>query len=390
MNLSQDRLQYLFEQYFNKTATEAEVDELTIMLEEPFSRDLLFKLFADQWEGFKMQGPAKYSTEKIDDAWKKIVGTSSGENKVIEIKSRRKFGWTGWAAAAVILIVASALWLTVSNNQKVIKPEAQNRTMPSDIAPGHEGAILTLANGSKIVLDNAQDGKITDAALKNGNTVSYQNSDQTKVEFNTLATPKGRQFSLVLPDGTQVWLNAASSITYPTAFIGNERKVSILGEAYFEVSHDASKPFHVDVNGVDVQVLGTHFNINSYSDEEAIKTTLLEGSIKITVAGRSQLVKPGEQAQVTEKDINMVLDADVDGVMAWKYGFFSFDNANITDIMKQLTKWYDVEVVYQGQPKERFSGKIDRNLTLSQVLKGLAETKVHFRIEDGKRLIILP
>ena len=390
MNLSQERLQYLFEQYYNKTATEAEVDELTIMLEEPFNRDLLFKLFADQWEGFKMEGPAKYSNEKIDDAWKKIIGTSSGESKVIEIKSRMKFGWTGWAAAAVILIVASALWLTVSNNQKVIKPEAQNHTTPSDIAPGYEGAILTLANGSKVVLDNAQDGKITDAAFKNGNKVSYQNSDQTKVEFNTLTTPKGRQFSLVLPDGTQVWLNAASSITYPTAFTGNERKVSILGEAYFEVSHDASKPFHVDVNGVDVQVLGTHFNINSYSDEEAIKTTLLEGSIKITVAGRSQLVKPGEQAQVAEKDINMVLDADVDGVMAWKYGFFSFDNANITDIMKQLTKWYDVEVVYQGQPKERFSGKIDRNLTLSQVLKGLAETKVHFRIEDGKRLIILP
>jgi hypothetical protein len=292
------------------------------------------------------------------------------------------------AAAAIVIFMALGAYFILNKN-KDVKPVAKEGVQ-KDVLPGHDGAVLTLADGRTIILDNAQDGKITDVAVKNGNKVSYQNSAPTKVEYNTMATPKGRQFSLVLPDGTEVWLNAASSITYPTAFVGGDRKVQITGEVYFEVAHDASKPFHVTVNGMDVQVLGTHFNINSYGDGGDIKTTLLQGRIKVTIAGKTEVIKPGQQAQVANNNIKLISDADVDAVMAWKNGFFSFEKTDIKGLMRQVSRWYDVEVVYQDIPNETFTGKIDRNLTLTQLLNGLAETKVHYRIEEGKKLIILP
>jgi ferric-dicitrate binding protein FerR (iron transport regulator) len=391
MNPHQERLKYLFEKYFNKTATEGEVDELTAVLDDTSNLDFIFELLADKWEGFKMEEPAKYSDEKIDLVWRKITATNELPEKVIQINNRRSFKWIRWAAAAVILFAVGILWITINNKQNFAPSETAKTSKPSDIAPGHDGAVLTLADGTKIVLDNAQDGKITDVAVKNGNKVSYENTNQAKVEYNTMATPKGRQFSLVLPDGTQVWLNAASSITYPTAFVGNERKVSITGEAYFEVAHYASKPFHVNVNGMDVQVLGTHFNINSYSNEQSVKTSLLQGSIRITVAGKTQVVKPGEQTEVSNnKEIRLIKNADVDAAVAWKNGFFQFSGMGIESVMRQLERWYDIEVKYEGKiPDRQFAGQIDRSATLSQVLKILQESNVHFSL-DNRTLVVTP
>lgn len=336
----------------------------------------------------KMQ--AFYGIEKLqkDAARKELFMQIGIETKVIPInRFKRSLGWI--AAAVVIGVTTIAITINTSKD-KTIPASVVTQPAKTDVAPGHDGAVLTLANGKTIVLDDAKDGKLTDVAVKNHSQVSYVDGNKEKVELNTMTTPKGKQFSLVLGDGTKVWLNAASSITYPTAFVGNERKVHITGEVYFEVTHDVKKPFNVTVNGMNVQVLGTHFNVNSYGDQGGIKTTLLQGSIKVSIAGKAQMIKPGQQAQVSNETIKVVSNTDVAAVMAWKNGFFSFEGVDIKVLMKEISRWYDVEVIYQGEPKDLFSGEIDRNLTLNQVLKGLADTKVRYRIEDGKKLIILP
>ncbi|HVK49133.1 MAG TPA: FecR domain-containing protein, partial [Pseudobacter sp.] len=210
--------------------------------------------------------------------------------------------------------------------------------------------------------------------------------------FNSMSTPKGRQYNLTLPDGTQVWLNSESSIRYPTVFNGKERRVEVTGEAYFSVSRNNKMPFIVNVDRqADIQVLGTEFNVNSYANEASINTTLLEGSVRVKANKLSQILTPGQQAQVgQDKKIRLVKDVDIDKVIAWKNGYFNFNDADLHEIMRQLERWYDIEVVYAKpvQPVE-FRGKLERSLSLSQVLEGLQLMQVKFRIE-GRKVIIEP
>jgi ferric-dicitrate binding protein FerR (iron transport regulator) len=219
-----------------------------------------------------------------------------------------------------------------------------------------------------------------------------QNEKPTEVLYNTLTTPRGGQYQLVLPDGSKVWLNAASAISYPTAFTGSERKVEIKGEAYFEIAKNTAMPFIVKVNDAQVQVLGTHFNINAYSDEDAIKTTLLEGAVKVTKDAASTLLKPGQQAILgrSSNEIRVQENTDLDAVLAWKNGYFSFNQTDLATIMRQIARWYDVDIVYSDKvPERRFGGEIPRNTNAAEVLKMLEESKVHFRIE-GRKVIVLP
>ena len=259
-------------------------------------------------------------------------------------------------------------------------------------------AILTLSDGSTIILDDAKNGQVAQqggtqiAKLANGQLVyNALDGKPAEVVFNTLTTPRGGQFKLTLPDGSEVWLNASSSIKYPTAFIGNERKVEISGEAYFEIVHNAAKPFKVSVNGMEVKVLGTHFNINAYNDEASVKTTLLEGSISLTKADAATTLKPGQQAQLGNGgNIKVIDNVDIDQVVAWKNGYFSFNRADLQTVMRQIARWYDVDISYEGKiPERQFGGKIDRNSNASEVLKILEESKVHFRIEE-KKIIVTP
>lgn len=305
----------------------------------------------------------------------------------------RKWGW----AAAVI--IAAGVGIYFFNTSQ--KPQQQQQVTAKDIAPGKNGAILTLADGSTIVLDSMANGVIAqqgnaEIRLEDGSILyDVQKADNVSAAYNTMSTPKGRQYQLILPDGTKVWLNAASSLTYPTAFTGKERQVRVTGEAYFEVAKNKGKPFLVDVAGRStVEVLGTHFNINAYNDEQVIKTTLLEGKVK--VSGTSEqapvVLKPGEQA-VDAPHAPLAIDRspNLKQVIAWKNGLFAFDEADLGTVMRQLARWYDVEVKYEGViPKGLFSGEIDQSLTLSQVLKGLAKTRIDFRIEPGNKIIILP
>jgi transmembrane sensor len=220
------------------------------------------------------------------------------------------------------------------------------------------------------------------------------------VAYNAISTPKGRQFQLVLPDGTKVWLNAASSLKYPTRFNGKERRVEITGEAYFEVAKNINMPFIATIppqpgglGGASVKVLGTHFNINAYANEPSLKTTLLEGSVQVTAGKNGMNLKPGQQAAIsneTNHTIQLINGVDVEKVMAWKNGVFNFNEATLQEVMHQLERWYDIEVQYEpGVPQLEFVGKMGRDLSLNNVLRGLELSKVHFRLE-GRKLTVMP
>ncbi|MET0394409.1 MAG: FecR domain-containing protein, partial [Chitinophagaceae bacterium] len=302
-----------------------------------------------------------------------------------------------YAAAALLIMAAGAALVMMLGREQDHRPAVAGTGEQQDIVPGRNQAVLTLADGRKIILDSAANGLVAQqgnaSVVKlDGGQLLYKTAGEAAPEtlFNTMTTPKGGQYKLLLPDGTAVWLNAASSITYPAAFSGARRLVTITGEAYFEVAKDASQPFLVRTGATEVEVLGTHFNINSYDDEPAMAATLLEGSVRVTYGPHQSMLKPGQQARVQQPSIRVVNDVDVDQVVAWKNGFFQFDRTDIRTVMRQLSRWYDVEVVYEGEmPRDRFGGRLPRDARLSEVLRALEQTQVHFRIE-GKKIIVMP
>jgi len=333
-----------------------------------------------------------FSVNDKAQAWKKIrKGTGF---KTTTGKPR----WIVYAAAIVLL---AALTITLNKRQDIKHPQSLANHY-KDLPPGTNKAVLTLADGSTIVLDSAKHGRIAsqrNAVIKedeNGKVV-YEATDEVQnpaapaetIAMNMLATPRGGQYQVVLPDGTRVWLNAASSLRYPTAFTGNERRVELTGEAYFEVSKDPSKPFNVKTSTQTVTVLGTHFNINSYTDEGATKTTLLEGSVRVTGnAGQSVKIKPGQQAINTLNSIEINGNANIDEAVAWKNGKFVFSNTDLQTIMRQLSRWYDVDVEYQGKTAQKhYMGRISRNVPVSQIFEILKTSGLNFTI-NGRKIIV--
>ena len=312
-----------------------------------------------------------------------------------------------WIAAACILLIfglGSYLWLS----HRTPSPAPAMAVQTPDLAPGRQGAVLTLANGSKIVLDSLKNGHVTTqgnamVSLDNGALV-YAGSEGEML-YNTMSTPKGRQFQLRLSDGTQVWLNAASSISYPTVFKGQVRQVEVKGEAYFEVAKNTDMPFRVNVNDKEVvEVLGTHFNVNAYDNENSINTTLLEGAVRVVSRGvkGDVVLKPGQQARVLAgmidgtgvgvmdgTEIKVISNPDIEKVMAWKNGMFSFENARLDEVMRQLERWYDIEVVYEkGVPDIELMGKMTRDVSLKGLMVFLERLGVHCRLE-GRKLIVI-
>jgi transmembrane sensor len=305
-----------------------------------------------------------------------------------------KTAWVRYAAAIIIIFGISAyLWSTRQKEQPIL---TENKPTPvkNDVLPGTSRALLTLADGRTIVLDSAANGQLAReegaSIVKNsdGQIVYKAVGKAAAVAHNTMSTPRGGQYQLTLPDGTEVWLNAASSITYPTAFMENTRTVKIVGEAYFEVAGNPSKPFIVAVDGKpSVEVLGTHFNVNAYTDEPVVATTLLEGSVRTG----NRILRPGQQARINASNtITIDEHVDVNKAMAWKNGVFNFEGADLKTVMRQLSRWYDLDVEYaSGVPPVEFGGKLKRDLNLSQILKVLENSAVNFDLE-GRRLIVKP
>jgi transmembrane sensor len=307
--------------------------------------------------------------------------------------------WRRTAVAASILLCLGLGFYEYTAHQYKTTAPIVARTKVLDLPPGSNQATLTLAGGRKIILTNQLQGQIatqgnTAIQAKSG-TIAYNatSNDQAAIAYNTLSTTRGQQspVPLVLADGTKVWLNAASSITFPTAFNEKNREVKITGEVYFEVVHNENKPpLRIIANGQVVQDIGTKFNINAYSDEPVVKTTLLEGSVQLSAGNAVKTLKPGQQAKVKDGTIKIIPDADTEEAIAWHKGLFKFNDADIPSVMRQLARWYDVDITYEGKVSARqFSGKIYRNISALKVSDILSYNDIHFRIE-GKKIIVEP
>ncbi|MEZ2444484.1 FecR family protein [Chitinophaga sp. RCC_12] len=315
----------------------------------------------------------------------------------ISRKNIRTFYKTVAAAAAVAFILAAGYtWRYYYAGQA---PLVSNKTT-APIPAGNNKAELILADGSTIVLDDAGTGTVG----KQGNTriikldsgrLAYRgmsSSSGAAPEYNTIRTPKGGQYQVVLPDGSQVWLNAASSLKFPVVFTGSNRTVLLTGEAYFEIAQNAAKPFVVQTSGIQVKVLGTHFNVMAYTDEARVKTTLLEGAVSVTQGAATAMMKPGQQASIAEKENQFLITRpEIEEVMAWKEGQFKFRKTDITVIMRQIARWYDVDIEYKGDLSGiQLYGSMTRKESVTQLLELLEQTgRVHFTI-NGSRITVMP
>jgi ferric-dicitrate binding protein FerR (iron transport regulator) len=296
--------------------------------------------------------------------------------------------WLAAASVLLLLLAGSFVWVRQVKQQQIAAQFVE------DAQPGKQGAVLTLADGKQVTLDSLGNGTIATQSgtrlLLNNGRLSYNNDkNDVSVSYNTLSTARGRQFQLVLPDGSKVWLNAASSVRYPVAFSGTERTVEISGEAYFEIAADASMPFRVKINETTtVEVLGTRFNINAYREEKGIHTTLSEGAVRVKMGNLSAVLAPGQQA-IIQSDIQVIRNANIDQALAWKEGLFNFQDMPFDEVMRQLSRWYDIDVVYEnGIPDIKFEGELGRDVSLSKILFFLSKVDVHYRIEDRKKLVI--
>jgi ferric-dicitrate binding protein FerR (iron transport regulator) len=396
--MENNRVFELFERYHKGIASQSETEELMLLL-KTLPDEKLAEILLRKWNDQNLN-EVFFTSDAREKFLNRLQPAEELEAVIHHLgPTRRKFFLRIAAAAAILLVLSSTAFFLFKKDNREIAQSIEKPPVTNDIAPGGDKAILTLADGRQIILDTASDGAIAQQGgirvIKKGGKLSYASTaggGQEKVLYNTISTPKGGQYHLVLADGSQVWLNATSSLHFPTSFMGKERRVEVSGEAYFEVAKNKNMPFHVNVNGAEIQVLGTHFNIMAYQDETAIKTTLLEGSVKFVSGSTSSLLRPGQQSQCTkEGHVHVMSGVDVDQVVAWKNGMFYFENADIGTVMRQLSRWYDVDVVYQSNNiKHLFVGKMPRSSKLSDVLKVLELTStINFEIE-GRKIIVKP
>ncbi len=395
-----DLMSYLLQRYLDDQLTAPEQESLLALLKK-YPDDSRWAPMLQEM-GLQQPGDPDYDETR----WKPVVETILRDHVPKQERHdarpgllRRMPGRRWWAVAAVLLLmlISGLYW-----RQAMRTGVAARSTKSRDFLPGGNRAVLTLSDGRRIGLDSASDGFLTrdgnSQVQKSGNSQLIYTTDGDKeektVSFNTLSTPRGGQYQLLLPDGTQVWLNAASSITFPTNFAGAERMVKMTGEVYFDVAKDKTHPFKVVVaadDGKDMQVavLGTQFNVNAYADEPGRTVTLLEGGVRVEQGSQTVQLLPGAQArQGQDGKLVRMESANVEAAVAWKNGWFFFKDADVPTVMRQLSRWYNVEVEYEGTiPSRLFNGEIGRSLTLNQVMEGLSENKVKYKIINNKIVV---
>lgn len=394
MPISQTRIEYLLQQYAANSCTKKELLELFEWIKLQNDDTGLRNAMQVIWQ----QAGDTDAAPAIDkeEVFSRILSQSSPQNK----NANWWLKWGRQAAAAIILVaVTGTVYFIINKKNK--QPVIAQAPYKGDVLPGRNGAVLTLSNGQKIVLDSAGNGELgKDGSVeihKDGNEITYRGKTEEEIH-NTVSTDKGHQWQLRLPDGTKVWLNAESSISYPLNFSGKERDVAVTGEAYFEVAHNAAHPFKVHIKSASgkestIEDIGTSFNVNAYTDEPSVKTTLIEGSINLSVEGsKGMLLKPGQQAVVANQNAALkILDnVDTDDAVAWKDGLFKFSEGNVETIMRQISRWYNVTIVYEGAiPNKQIYGTASRNTNLSSILKVLKLSGVNVQLE-ANRIIIKP
>lgn len=399
--MPEERIYYLVERFFHQSCTEEEKAELARWIDQSAGDAALREVLERAWEQYEpdtaMPGEA---TARV--LARVFQASDEGEAAPVvitheEVPVRKISRWPWWRAAAVILLLAGSgiyFW----RSQLPAKAPGNNMAqLQQELLPGGNKAVLTLADGSSITLDSMQNGALAlqggtkVAKLANGQLAYTDANTATKeVVYNKISIPRGGQYQITLPDGTKVWLNAASSLRFPAAFTGKLREVELTGEAYFEVAQAANMPFQVKVKDMKIAVLGTQFNINAYDDEAMISTTLVSGSVNVIKGQATRMLRPGQQAQLTAQGVLEVSDrADMEAILAWKNGRFLFDGTPIELVMRQISRWYNVDVVYRGGTiQQHFNGGISRDVPLSKVFKMLEATgAVHFSVENGQVIV---
>ena len=389
----------LFDKFLANTCTPDEVKQVLDILGSPGENSeasqLLLKQLLRDLPANHVWDPALQ--DRLAKRFRLILEQTNAEHAPLKPQKKFYIGWRQLVAAAAIAVTAVAgfyMYTSLNPAPKPVVEETLKKPTPDIAAPTAAHAVITLADGTQIILDSARNGSLTGNLTKlNDDQLSYVGQASSKIEYHTLTVPKGSKLvKLVLADGTKVWINAASSLHYPTAFPGESREVTITGEAYFEVAKDASKKFIVNANGTTTEVLGTHFNVNAYEDESDMKITLLEGSVMVNREGESGILKPGQQARFNSSGkLSVVNHVAVDEVVAWKDGFFRFNGTNMQTIMRELARSYDVEVAYSGKvPTYPFVATIPRDVPVSELLKLFELTNlVHFKIEQ-KKITVMP
>ncbi|WP_298710000.1 FecR domain-containing protein [Chitinophaga sp.] len=379
-----DKVRLLLQRYYAGSIGENEAAELDLLLQDGRYDALMQEVLSELAGGVQ---PMDLAAEDMD----RMV------SRIHELKAPakvRSLPWRRIAAAAVFVLAIGAAGYWAVTSRGTAGQEVRN--FGGDALPGSDKAILTLGDGSRINLNDAANGALASQgggnAVKTGQGVLAYNASGDPVEFHTLATPRGGQYRLTLPDGSTAWLNAGSALRYPTAFIGKERKVELTGEAFFDIKPNTEMPFIVQIrNGGEVVVLGTAFNIQAYADDPGSRTTLVQGSVMMRNGREQHLLRPGQAMRLEGTDMILNDQADIEAATAWKNGLFLFRDAPVETVMKQLARWYDVEVVYEkGIVKEYFNGTIPRNVPLSKVLELLELTGlVHFTI-NGNKVTVSP
>ena len=394
--MEQDKLDEIFRMatlsalYVQKKIGDAEKKELEVWIEQSDANRKLFEAFIDQDK--REQALQELRRYDATGAWQRIRPKMT----VRRIRNRR---WMA-AAAAIALIVGGVLlvYYKRSAREHHTLGVAAESSGSESVVPGGTKATLILANGSAVRLNDNRDSTFRQGASvvsqQPQGLISYTSVPDKgyEAQYNTLITPRGGEYSLVLADGTRVWLNAASSLRYPTAFTAGTRIVQLTGEAYFEVAAQSKQSFIVQVGNCRVEVLGTHFNINAYDEKTSIRTTLAEGSVSVTEGDQHILLKPGEQAKTDEETQTFQrMEVNLDQVMAWKNGLFYFDDTNIQDIMQEIARWYNVSVEYKTKnlANKKFSGIMSRYSDVNALLKRMELTKtVHFEVTDRTIIVM--
>lgn len=380
-----ERLTYLFQQLFENRATPAEREELYLLVQDPENASDLKELIRQSYKAPALEELPEQRSHEIIQA----IFQSHKEKEETVVKRLPRRNWYR-VAAAVVLVLGISTWFLLQRGDSSSKPTTAQEV--PDIAAGKDGAILTLADGKQVVLDSIEEGVVAKeggatATVVNG-SLQYKGSG-SETMYNTMRTPKGRQYKLTLPDGSQVWLNAASSIRFPVSFHGKERKVEVTGEVFFEVSPKAQQPFVVSVDQrAQVEVLGTSFNVNAYENESSVTATLIDGAVRVKTKGNeNKILSPGQQAAIAQNIV--VSNANIDGVTAWMNGSFYFTQTNFSEVMRQIERWYDVEVVYErGVPDIQLFGGVKRNLSLEGIIRGLKDMGVNLKLEEGRKLVV--
>ncbi|MGN7722613.1 FecR domain-containing protein [Chitinophaga sp. 22620] len=387
MSHSTDPHEKLLQQYLDGKCTPGEAEALISWLQATGHHRTLLRKMQEEFPQVLADQPT--IDQEISDRMEARLLQQISAPRVLRMRNRRI--WLA-AASVLLLLAAGAMYLFLPESSRPA-PVAVSKTpaAPKDIAPGSAKAVLTLADGSTITLDSAGNQVIhqgqTLVQLQNGQVEYNADNAGQAVGYNILSVPRGGQFTIVLPDGSRVWLNSASKLRYPTAFSGGQRLVELEGQGYFDVHKDAEHPFIVKTKTLDVEVLGTGFDVMAYPDEKSMNTTLVEGAVRV----KDVMLKPGQQARMEYSTGCIYVEpADIQQVIAWKTGFFEFDNANLADIMRQASRWYDIDIdmdITAHNRAKTYGGRISRNLPLSELLNMLEANGASFNLQ-GRKLIV--